>query len=367
MSEVRLERVSHRFAGSTTAPAAAAAVDDLSLDVRSGELLALLGPSGCGKTTTLRIVAGFVRPDAGRVWFDGRDATSLPPEQRGIGMVFQSYALFPHLDVFENVAFGLRTRRVRASEMVERVRRALEVVGLAGSGARTVQSLSGGQQQRVALARAIVVEPRILLLDEPLSNLDARLREETRAEIRRIQRQLGITALYVTHDREEALAISDRIAVLRRGRLEQIDTPPRIFAHPATAFVAAFVGGANLVPGRVESVAGGRPRVAIGGGGSLEGVAASGAVSVGGPATAAIRPSSLRLGSGDANRLFGRVTRVEYRGDAARLWLELEPSKLRLEAALPSREDARIPEGESIALGVLPEDVLIYPGDGTTT
>ncbi len=224
------------------------------LDVEPGELVSLLGPSGCGKTTTLRSVAGFIQPDAGRIVINGRDYTHLPPNQRDIGLVFQSYALFPHLTVFQNVAFGLRMRRVPKAEVNTRVANALKMVGLEAFANRRPAQLSGGQQQRVALARATVIEPQVLLLDEPLSNLDARLRVDMRQEIRRAQQQLGITTLYVTHDQVEAMSISDRVVVMNQGKIEQIGSPERIFAAPETVFVADFMGFDNRFNAAVESV-----------------------------------------------------------------------------------------------------------------
>jgi ABC-type Fe3+/spermidine/putrescine transport system ATPase subunit len=237
---LRLDAIEKRF-GETTA------VTNLSLEVAPGELLTLLGPSGCGKTTTLRMIAGFETPTAGRILLDGRDITKLPPQKRGFGMVFQNYALFPHLDVFENVAFGLKGQGTPRAEIVRRVQEALALVDLAGYGKRKVQQLSGGQQQRVALARALAPEPRILLLDEPLSNLDASLRERTRAELRTLLERLGITAIFVTHDQEEAFDLSDRIAIMEGGRLQQLGTPEALYRQPANPFVATFLGRANFL------------------------------------------------------------------------------------------------------------------------
>ncbi len=220
-------------------------IDNYDLSIEEGELVALLGPSGCGKTTTLRAVAGFIEPASGRISVAGKDYTRLPPNKRDISMVFQSYALFPHLSVFDNVAFGLKMRRVASKDITRRTRDALAMVDLAGYEDRRPAQLSGGQQQRVALARAIVVEPSLLLFDEPLSNLDAKLRMTMRTEIRRLQQRLGLTALYVTHDQVEALAISDRVVVMNKGKIEQMGDPETIFTHPATAFVADFMGFAN--------------------------------------------------------------------------------------------------------------------------
>jgi putative spermidine/putrescine transport system ATP-binding protein len=247
---LRLESLSKRF-GETTA------VSGLSLEVREGEFLSLLGPSGCGKTTTLRMIAGFERPDAGRIVLADLDITRLPPQKRRAGMVFQSYALFPHLNVFENVAFGLRAQGPQP-DLAARVGRALERVDLAGYENRAVQALSGGQQQRVALARAMAPEPPLLLLDEPLSNLDAALRERTRVELRGLLKEFGITAVFVTHDQEEAFDLSDRIAILDHGLLQQLGSAEDLYHEPANSFVASFVGRANFVPARLVSREGDR-------------------------------------------------------------------------------------------------------------
>jgi len=227
------------------------AVKDLNLVVHDGEFFSLLGPSGCGKTTVLRMIAGFCIPTAGEILFNDRDVSALPPSKRNTGMVFQNYALFPHMTVFENVVFGLRARKIAGPERRIRVNSALELVDLQDLGDRQVTQLSGGQQQRVALARAIVIEPEILLLDEPLSNLDAKLRRETRDQIQKLQRELKITTIYVTHDQEEALTLSDRVALLDKGVCQQISSPHDIYNHPANAFVASFIGRSNLVKGVV--------------------------------------------------------------------------------------------------------------------
>jgi iron(III) transport system ATP-binding protein len=229
------------------------AVRGLDLELRSGELMTLLGPSGCGKTTVLRLIAGFEAPDEGRILFHGEDVTGQPPQRRGFGMVFQNYALFPHLSVFENVAFGLKAHGQAAEEIGARVERTLARVDLPGFGGRRVQELSGGQQQRVALARALAIEPPLLLLDEPLSNLDAVLRERTRVELREILKAVRITALYVTHDQEEAFDLADRIAVMEGGRLRQVGTPEDLYDRPVDRFVAGFVGRANVLSGRLEA------------------------------------------------------------------------------------------------------------------
>lgn len=237
---IELRGVTKRFGAMT-------AVDNISLSIEAGEFLTLLGPSGCGKTTLLRMIAGFDTPTAGSVWVGGEDVTALPPYRRPVNQVFQSYALFPHLTVGENVGFGLRMQRVPKSEAAERVRQALELVSLTGLDGRRPHQLSGGQKQRVALARALVCRPKVLLLDEPLSALDAKLRHAMQLELKRLQRQLGITFVFVTHDQEEALTMSDRIAIVNLGRIEQLGSAQEIYHLPATPFAAAFVGEANLL------------------------------------------------------------------------------------------------------------------------
>ncbi len=305
---VRLERVAKRFGAIT-------ALAEISLAIPPGALVTLLGPSGCGKTTTLRIVAGLEQPSGGRVFIGDREVTGLPASARNVTMMFQSYALFPHLSVFENVAYGLRVQRRPAAEVRRRVEAALELVGLPGFGARPPGQLSGGQQQRVALARAIVMEPEVLLFDEPLSNLDAKLRKRVRGELRHLQRRLGITSLYVTHDQAEALAMSDTIVVMNHGRVEQVGTPVELYRRPASRFVADFVGEANLLPAtydgdRVVRVAGHAFAYA------QPGVPA-------GPVTLMARPEAVRLHP-DGGGLKGRVTNAFYVGAAAEYAVETD-------------------------------------------
>ncbi|WP_150255458.1 ABC transporter ATP-binding protein [Nocardiopsis deserti] len=248
---VELDRVTHRFGG-RKGKDGPAAVADLDLAVRSGKFTTLLGPSGCGKTTTLRMIAGFLQPTSGRILLEGQDATRTPPEKRNIGMVFQSYALFPHMTLRDNVGYGLRTRRIAAQEVTRRAGEALDLVGLAHLADRKPAELSGGQQQRVALARAVAIRPSVLLLDEPLSNLDAQLRVQMRRELLRVQRETGLTAVLVTHDQDEALELSDTMVILNEGRLEQEGAPREVFPRPANRFVAEFLGYDNFprVPGR---------------------------------------------------------------------------------------------------------------------
>ena len=239
MPHLELKNLTQRFGSQT-------ALDGLNLSIEKGELISLLGPSGCGKTTTIRLIAGFLEPSRGSVWIDGRDVTPFPPEQRNIGVVFQSYALFPHLNVFQNVAFGLKAAKVPRPQIEHRVQRSLELVNLPNYGKRPVFELSGGEQQRVAIARAVVIEPQILLLDEPLSNLDASLRERTRRQLRELITSLGITTVFVTHDQEEAFALSDRIALLSKGQCQQVGTAQELYLRPANEFVAGFIGRSNI-------------------------------------------------------------------------------------------------------------------------
>jgi ABC-type Fe3+/spermidine/putrescine transport system ATPase subunit len=240
MSFVEFQRVTKKF-GSTVA------VDDLDIAIKQGEFFSLLGPSGCGKSTTLRMLAGFLTPSSGRIKVNGRDITDLPPEARGIGIVFQNYAIFPHMNVFDNIAFGLVERGESKSEIKRKVEAALEQVGLSGFGERYERELSGGQKQRVALARVLVIEPEILLLDEPLSALDKKMREEMKFWIKDIQKSIGITTIYVTHDQSEALTMSDRIAVMNDGKMLQVGTPVEIYEEPASRFIAEFIGDSNLL------------------------------------------------------------------------------------------------------------------------
>src|SRR5574341_2470404 len=244
---IAVEEITKRFG-------ALEAVSRASLEIRDGELFTLLGPSGCGKTTLLRLLAGFYRADEGEIRFDDRQVNDVPPHERHIGMVFQNYALWPHMTVFQNVAYGLKLKRLPHTEIAERVQGGLRKVNLLGMEGRYPGQLSGGQQQRVALARALVLNPDILLLDEPLSNLDAKIRVQVRAEIRKLQRQLGITTVYVTHDQEEALSLSDRIAVFNQGKVLQVGVPKTLYERPASRFVADFIGTNNMIPGNVRAV-----------------------------------------------------------------------------------------------------------------
>jgi spermidine/putrescine transport system ATP-binding protein len=296
------------------------AVRQMDLRIAEGEFFSMLGPSGCGKTTTMRMIAGFEDPTAGTVWLHGKDVTWDPPNKRDVNMVFQSYALFPHMTVFENVAFGLRRRQLPKAEISAKVGEMLEIVDLAGRENRRPRELSGGQQQRVALARALVNHPRALLLDEPLGALDLKLRQAMQVELKRIQREVGITFVYVTHDQGEALTMSDRIAVMKDGVIEHLGTPREIYEHPKTRFVAGFIGTSNLLTGRVSAVAGGEAVLQAGDGERVVVSTGQRQVSVGDELEVTVRPEKIRISvaapgpSGCALR--GTVTEVVYLGTA---------------------------------------------------
>jgi len=313
--EISIRGVVKRFGAVT-------AVDGADLSVRDGELFTLLGPSGCGKTSLLRLLAGFYQPDEGEISFGERVVSGLPPYERNIGMVFQNYALWPHMTVAGNVAYGLKLRRLGGAEIASRLAEGLRKVNLTGYESRYPGQLSGGQQQRVALARALVLNPDILLLDEPLSNLDAKIRVQVRAEIRKLQQELGITTIYVTHDQEEALSLSDRVAVMKDGRVLQVGKPKELYERPRTRFVADFVGTNNLVPGRVSGRAGVELMVdtAVG---TLRAVSD---VAVGERCVLAIRPENVAVDagvrSGAGNVVRGRVSFVSYLGSALRYDVE---------------------------------------------
>ncbi|MBP2018212.1 iron(III) transport system ATP-binding protein [Symbiobacterium terraclitae] len=343
MSKVTIEGVVKRFEGH-------AAVAGVSLTVESGELFTLLGPSGCGKTTLLRVLAGFYQQDEGNVRFGDRLVNDVPAHKRNTGMVFQNYAVFPHMTVFENVAYGLKARKVGGQELQRRVTEALEMVKLADLKDRMPSQLSGGQQQRVALARALVIQPQLLLMDEPLSNLDAKLRIEMRTEIRRLQRQYGITTIYVTHDQEEALAISDRIAVMNQGRVEQVGSPRDIYFNPQTLFVAGFIGTTNLLPARVQ---GGEVRVLDQ---ALREVKAAD-----GDCTVTIRPEKIALGQGEIS-FTGHVEEALFVGSGTTVFVRT-PSGQRIEVRLPNEvEPPRV--GEQATFGFRRAAAAVYGAQG---
>jgi spermidine/putrescine transport system ATP-binding protein len=310
--DVRLDRVTKVFGD-------VAAVDDLSLDITTNEFFSLLGPSGCGKTTTLRMIGGFEDPTYGTVYLGGQDVTDLPPYERDVNTVFQSYALFPHLDVFENVAFGLRRKKVEKGEIERRVGEALALVDLAGFERRRPRQMSGGQQQRVALARALVNRPKVLLLDEPLGALDLKLRKQMQLELKTIQQEVGITFIYVTHDQEEAMTMSNRLAVMRHGRIEQLGAPEDVYEHPATEFVAGFLGASNLLDGEIASL-NGAARVRLSSGETVLAGDPSIGANVGSSVKVGVRPEKISIvpeADGDVsgrNHVVGTVRMATYIG-----------------------------------------------------
>ena len=349
--ELRLDRVTRRFAGA--AGKAFNALTDMTLTIRRGEFIALLGPSGCGKSTALNCIAGLMPLSDGTICLDATRIDTLPPEKRGFGMVFQNYALFPHMSVARNVGFGLKMRGVGASEIDTRVARALRLVQLTGQESKLPGQLSGGQQQRVAIARAIVIEPPLILMDEPLSNLDAKLRLETRSEIRRIHRELDRTTIYVTHDQDEALSLADRIVVIIKGRAQQAAPPDEVYAHPANLDVARFMGYRNVV--RVALGARNADQVALEG----SGLKLTGTVKqplTGTHAYAAIRPDDLWAGAGP-NAIDGEVRTVEYGGRDSLIVVAAG------DAVLHARTTERVKPGERVRLTVPPERVLVYPAE----
>ena len=322
------------------------AVRDVSLSVADGEFLVLLGPSGCGKTTTLRMIAGFIEPSAGQVKLGGADVTLLPPWKRNAGMVFQSYALFPHLTVAQNVAFGLEMRKVPRADIDKRVEETLALVRLEGYGGRLPRQLSGGQQQRVALARALAIHPDVLLLDEPLSNLDAKLRQEVRVEIRELQQRMGLTTVMVTHDQEEALTMADRLVVMNEGSVRQVGSQRDLYERPADRFVAGFVGRSTFLDGTVEAP--GRFRT----GGGLSLVCAGGAT---GKASLSLRPERLEIAAGALagldNCLPGTVEFVSYLGAVIDIHVRLSPAD-RLVVQIANRDGGFAPEvGQNVYVG----------------
>ncbi len=344
MSGLRLAGITKTFGDFT-------AVDGFNLDVREGEFITLLGPSGCGKTTTLRIIAGFLVPDSGEVFINRRPVNDLPPNRRNTGMCFQSYALFPHMTVYENVRFGLRMKRVPPAEQKTRIRDVLAMVGLEELAGRKPAELSGGQQQRVALARAVVIQPDVLLFDEPLSNLDAKLREYVRVEIRNLQKRLGITSVYVTHDQAEALVISDRVVVMNRGKIEQVGDPYSVYSRPRTGFVAGFIGLANIFSGEVIGAEGERYRLRCDLG---EIVLRSERPLAGRDVLFSFRPEDVALYRPSmANRIRGRIHQAIFMGNLTDLFVDVGEARLRVQMST----DRPFREGDPIEVGI-PEEAF---------
>ncbi len=335
---------------------------DVSVDIEPGEFFALLGPSGSGKSTLLRIIAGFAQPEAGTLRVDGADLTQIAPWDRNIGMVFQNYALWPHMTVAQNVAFGLEERRLPRAEVARRTAAALELVGLAAYGERRPSQLSGGQQQRVAVARTIAIEPKVLLLDEPLSNLDAKLRIHMRGELLALQRKLGITTIFVTHDQEEALSISDRVAVLDGGVIQQVGTPMELFDRPANRFIASFVGTINLVRGKVEKTAGG----AVFDSPLLGKISLPTATHVTGDAEIAFRPHTLSLAAPDSATtdgkiwIRGNVTEREFLGEFIRYRIDVQGTDIIADQPHFGGNVEFVP-GSQVKVGIEPAQVRLLP------
>jgi putative spermidine/putrescine transport system ATP-binding protein len=358
---VSVELVTKRYGGVT-------AVDDLSLLVRPGEFLALLGPSGCGKTTLLRLIAGFLTPERGSIRIAGRLVEHVPPYERNLGMVFQSYGLFPHMTVADNIAFGLKMRGLGRDDRRGRVSRALDLVRLPGYEGRYPSQLSGGQQQRVALARAIVYEPDVLLLDEPLGALDRKLREEMQLELKNLQRTLGVTTLFVTHDQEEALSMADRIAVMNGGRIEQLAAPADIYGRPATPFVSDFIGRTNIIPGRITR-SGGAPRLVTAGGLALESPDLAELVD-GAEARVALRPEKIVLSLDGAlgGQATGTVRDAVYVGAQTHYFLELAGGDRMVASrqngpSVASETGPVLSPGSEVRLGWDPGDVVVLRGE----
>ena len=350
--ELRLAAVSRHF--DNPSGQRIAALHELTLTIKRGEFICLLGPSGCGKTTALNCIAGLLPVTGGTISLDERRIDLLPPEKRGFGMVFQNYALFPHMTVAKNVAFGLMMRGTPSDEMKARVARAFKLVQLTGHEEKLPGQLSGGQQQRVAIARAIVIEPPLLLMDEPLSNLDAKLRLEMRAEIRRIHRELGRTTIYVTHDQDEALSLADRIVVMKDGLVQQVAGPEEVYAQPSNIHVARFMGYRNVLELKVGA-RNGNDVTLEGSGLGLQGTAKQ---ELSGPrASVAIRPEDLSVGAG-ANTIRGRVENVEYGGHDSLVDVKTAQAIL-----LHARTGARVAIGDEVSLTVSPERVLVYPAE----
>jgi spermidine/putrescine ABC transporter ATP-binding subunit len=356
---IAVEHLTKRFGSN-------AVVADVGLSIEEGELFTLLGPSGCGKTTLLRLIAGFYEPDAGEIRFGNRVVNAVPPHERGIGMVFQNYALWPHMTVAENVSYGLKLRKVPSAELATRVEGVLDKVKLAGLGGRYPGQLSGGQQQRVALARALVLNPQILLLDEPLSNLDAKIRVQVRAEIRKLQKELGITTVYVTHDQEEALTLSDRIAVFNQGRVFQIGPPKALYERPANRFVADFIGINNLVEGKVLSVDPAQRTVRAETAFGEVGAICDAPLKPGDRCVISVRPENVALGGqpdGQVNRVSGRISFAAYLGNTLRYDVDLGQGVLFKTDVKDPWHHELLPLGSQVSLSCPVTGTLAIPAD----
>jgi spermidine/putrescine transport system ATP-binding protein len=362
--DVRLERVTKQFGD-------VAAVDDLSLDIEEGEFFSLLGPSGCGKTTTLRMIGGFEDPTYGTVYLGGRDVTELPPYKRDVNTVFQSYALFPHLNVFENVAFGLRRRKVGKDEVGSRVKDALKLVDLVGFEERKPPQMSGGQQQRVALARALVNHPKVLLLDEPLGALDLKLRKQMQLELKRIQQEVGITFIYVTHDQEEAMTMSNRFAVMRQGKIEQLGAPEDVYENPATEFVAGFLGASNLLEGEMKETNDGEATVSLAAGPVVKVPSTRIPSDVGSALKVGVRPEKITITTGERdpdpalNHIGGTVAMTTYIGVSHQYKVEAAGGAVLTAYVQNLGADEAPHQGEQVTLSWKPEHTFaVTPQEG---
>ncbi|KZE80601.1 Fe3+/spermidine/putrescine ABC transporter ATP-binding protein [Paenibacillus elgii] len=348
-------------------------VEQFNLQVEQGECVSFLGPSGCGKTTTLNMIAGFLEPDQGELIIKGKKMNGVPSNKRDLGMVFQTYSLFPHMTIFENVAYGLKLRKTPKAEMQERVRKVLELVKLPHVADRYPKQLSGGQRQRIAIARALVTEPSLLLLDEPLSNLDAKLREELRDELKRLQQEIGLTTIFVTHDQEEALYLSNRIVVLDHGKVEQIGTPWEIYNRPASEFVHTFIGKSNRMTGRVEAMGSQTLSLVTEDGHPLQAAFKGIALQSGDAVSVYVRPERIGFvaeggenASGSVNRVQGVVQLISFLGAYAEC--EVQVGRYTLNVRIPSdRQDREWSVGDSVWLEWKPEDVFVFPRKGHET
>ena len=343
-----LDQLTKKFPARSKQGGEVAAVDDVSINIEKGQFVTLLGPSGCGKTTTLRLIAGFEFPTSGRIMLDGNRLDDVPPNRRDMAMVFQSYAIFPHLNVFENIAYGLKVKKLPTDEIRKRIDKIMALLKLTGLEDRAPNQLSGGQQQRVALARALVVEPKVLLFDEPLSNLDAKLREEMRFEIRDLQKRLGITAIYVTHAQEEALVMSDLIAIINKGKLSQLGSPQEIYEHPNSKFIADFIGLADFIPVRVESFDSKVAKVAAG-------------------STLLVVPSKQELTQGQSVTLFIRPNEVVFADANASVNQNVMTGTVKQATYLGSHVDYRVETKDGLALRVQDSGARKYAAGETVT